>query len=157
MKTEDIIRYAAIALGAYLLYKWYQQHQAQPQIVAGAGQSSIQPAQPGQSAQTQPAQTPAAPANAAAQVKARAEADWGANPSLTADQWNFYAKIVLSREMPAPESFGFVGEGRNQAVQFDTYWTRLVGSKTIPGLGWLGWMPAGTGYAWGSGLSGWLT
>jgi hypothetical protein len=55
--------------------------------------------------------------------------------------------------MPAPEQFGFTGDARFQPVQFDTYWTRLVSSRLIPGLGWLGINPEYSG--WGAGLSAW--
>lgn len=147
MKTEDLIRYAALAVGVYLLYQWWQQQQA---IAAPPERTTPAPGPPATTTTT------TSTVNKAAQIKAAAERDYGPNPSLTADAWNFYAKPILAAgDLPAPEDFGFVGDGRNQVVQFDTYWTRLVGSKRVPGLGWLGAATAGA--SWGSGLSGWLT
>jgi hypothetical protein len=159
MKTEDLIRYIAIAGGAYLLYKWWQQQQSAAvppaQIHPTVRPPSQQPAQPATGGGTAQPAPSAGAANAAARIKALAEADFGPNPSLTADQWNVYAQGVLGREMPDPERFRFTGDERFRAVQFDTYWTRLVSSALIPGLGWLGMNYEYSG--WGAGLSAWMS
>lgn len=131
MKGGDILRYALIAVAAYLLYKYAQEQgwlggvtalpPGQPQP-----QPQLPPAQPQPPAQPPPAQPPAEPPVAVTTKDrvlqmARASGNIG---TLTFDQWNWFYAQVTSRPGPPIED-AFPGVARDTQMTVDQWWAGI--------------------------------
>ena len=133
MKGQDILKYALIAVAAYLLYKYAveQGWLGAPELPGlpptPGGQPQLQPpaVQPPAQPPTQPpAQPPAATTKDRVGQAARAAGYAG---TLTFDQWNYFYGQVAARPGPAIED-AFPGVPRETQMTLDQWWAGVSGA-----------------------------
>ncbi len=143
METKDLIRYGLLGLAAYVAYN----HLKDSGVFGGGGGSSAAPSPARQAPQpsqigpvaVQPAPARPAQPDIAERVKTLGQQQMGSNLA-SADQWNWFAHEITGKVQPDPEWFGFVGEGRDDLVTFETWYSRYTGANfSLSGLAGLGW------------------
>jgi len=96
----NVLKLGLLGIGAWILYNYL----TTPEVPTDAA--------PGQPQQTpsQPQQQPAAPPSTQS-----------AGPLYTADEWNWFRQQQTGVVQPAPEAFGFTGDGRFVRVTESDY------------------------------------
>jgi hypothetical protein len=139
VNQKDLIKYALIALGAYLVYQYIQSKGGFAAVLGTAtGTGTPAPAPVNTSSAAIPLNPNAGPASAppGASFKARIAAATGGVTQLTMDQWCFYFAKIVGHACPDPTPL-FPGVDRAQTMDIDTFWTGVEPwlATTYPGLG----------------------
>lgn len=150
MNQKDLVKYALIALGAYLVYEYIQSNGGFAAVLGTATGTGTPAPAPVVSAAA-PLSPNAGPASAppATSFKARIAAATGGVTQLNMDQWCYYFAQIVGHGCPDPTTL-FPGVDRAQNMDIDTFWTAVQPwlAATYPGLGMFA--PLGGGMAFPS-------
>lgn len=130
---NNIIKYGAIGVGAYLLYRNFFQGvtidfpSLNPIPAGNAGQtSSIPSISPGiTNNNNRPIRD---------KILAMAIASGRQDGTLTVDEWNWYFNKVTGKVLPAPEDWGFTGDTRLTRIWLDNY-LAIANREGLAGIG----------------------
>jgi len=114
--VKDAIKALALLTGAYFVYQYIAKQQS-PAMTATPPPTAPAPSSP----------APAAPQDATKAIL------------QTADVWNWYRQQATGQVQPEPEKFGFVGEGRGEAVTEEEYNRRRAAAGLSGAPAWWRW------------------
>lgn len=134
--NRDLLKYALIAAGVYMLYRYIQDqgglsHFLGSPMVGGTGPAPSTGTQPGHAATPAP---PAAPGVSTAQKVAQAAAAAGEPPNLNFDGWCWYFAKVTGRPCPDPAAI-YAGD-RTAPIDVNTWWAAMAAAG-MNGLGFI--------------------
>ncbi len=143
--NKDLVKYALIAVAAYLVYEYIQKNGGlQAMFGTPALPGAAPPAPAPTTTTTQSAAPPSGVATANLKSKVAAAAGFGVT-QLTMDQWCYYLSQISGYSCPDPTSL-FPGMDRSHTMDIDTFWAGIGPWLKTSGLGMFA--PAYQAAAW---------
>lgn len=144
MEQSTLIKYAALAVAAYVVYRYVQTLDWFSAPAVADGPSPV----PASTSSAAPAEPAPAPTLDEQYRRAASDEDYARTAPLSlavnVDQWNWYRAIVTGQSQPDPLLMGFTAETRAFPITARQYWDALKGATGQGVAGLSGWrMPAG--------------